>query len=223
MPLKDDFLTRMTERLEQTLLEVENLTGQGRVDEALEHINTAYRESTGSDAQMVHRLSTDDLLNLLSTTGVFEVEKALFMAELLYAEAKVQGAQGVTVGAHTHFKTLELYLHALTTEAGLIAFYREKVSRLLRILDSLPLVTERRVFEYDALRGDFAGAEDRLFALLEQTPGGELLERGLEFYTHLLTLPDETLEAGNLPRDEVEESLASLKEMRTSVQAGTPA
>ena len=214
MPIKDDFLTRMTERLEQTLVEVERLTQEGRTDEALGHINTAYRESTGSDAQMVHRLSTLDLLNLLSTTGVLEVEKCLLMAELFYAEAQVKASQGLSVGAQDYLKMLELYLHALIGEAGLIPFYEAKVAQLIGVFDALPLSTERRVFRYNALKGDFASAEDRLFEMLERTSSPELLEEGLEFYTHLLTLPDEKLEAGNLPRDEVEESLASLRVTR---------
>ncbi len=214
MPLKDDFLTRMTERLEQTLIQVDSLTTQGRVDEALAMINTAYRESTGSDAQMVHRLSTADLLNLLSTTGVLEVEKCLLMGELLYAETRVKESQGVSVSAQDYLKMIELYLHALTAEAGLIPHYQAKVTRLLDVLGDLPYMTERRLFEYFALKGDFAAAEDRLFDLLEQAPQDELLERGLEFYQHLLTLSDGELEAGNLPRGEVEESLASLQAMR---------
>ena len=214
MPLKDDFLTRMTERLEQTLIEVDSLTTQGRVDEALAMINTAYRESTGSDAQMVHRLSTADLLNLLSTTGVLEVEKCLLMGELLYAETRVKESQGVNVPAQDYLKMLELYLRALTAEAGLIPHYQVKATRLLEVLGDLPYGTERHLFEYFALKGDFAAAEDRLFELLEQAPQDELLERGLEFYNHLLTLSDAELSAGNLPRDEVEESLASLQVAR---------
>ena len=217
MPLKDDFLTHMTERLEQTLAEVEHLSAHGRADEALTLINTAYRENTGSDAQMVHRLSTADLLNLLSTTGVLEVEKSLLMGELLYAEARVKTSRGVGVSAQDYLKTLELYLHALITEAGLIPFYEAKVARLVAMFDALPLSTEQRVFRYDALKGDFASAEDRLFELLERTASPELLEEGLEFYTHLLTLPDEDLRAGNLPRDEVEESLTSLQAMRPQI------
>ena len=217
MPLKDDFLTRMTERLEQTLAEVEHLSEHGRADEALTLINTAYRENTGSDAQMVHRLSTPDLLNLLSTTGVLEVEKSLLMGELLYAEAKVKNSQDVDVPTQDYLKMLELYLHALTTEAGLIPFYDAKVARLVKMFGALPLSTEQRVFRYDALKGDFASAEDRLFEMVERAPNSELLEEGQAFYTHLLTLPDEELEAGNLPRDEVEESLASLRTMRGEV------
>ena len=215
MPIKDDFLTRMTERLEQTLVQVERLTQEGRVDEALEHINTAYRESTGSDAQMVHRLSTLDLLNLLSTTGTLEVEKCLLMAELFYAEAQVKASQGQSVGAQDYLKMLELYLHALIGEAGLIPFYEAKVAQLVDTLDALPLATERRLFEFEALKGDFAGAEDRLFELLEAYPGNfELIDWGFGHYKRWLELPDEALEAGNLPKEEVRESLASLRTMR---------
>ena len=212
MPLKDDFLTRITERLEQTLAEVAHLTERGRADEALSKLNATYRETTGSDAQMVHRLSTNDLLSLLSTTGTLEVEKALLMAELLHAESRVHASQDREVSALTRLKMLELYLHALLVETGLIPHYQHQVAQLVAALDGLPLETERRLFEYDAHSGDFAAAEDRLFEMLEAHPGdAELARWGAAHYEGWLELPDDVLEAGNLPKDEVRESLASLR------------
>lgn len=60
--------------------------------------------------------------------------------------------------------------------------------------------------------GHFAAAEDALFKALKLIgPQAEILTRGRQFYTELLTLDDDALEAGNLPRDEVLDSLAELE------------
>lgn len=62
--------------------------------------------------------------------------------------------------------------------------------------------------------GEFAGAEDALFKVLKLVgPQGEVLARGRQLYRALLTKDDAELIAGNLPRDEVEESLAELEAM----------
>ncbi|MDQ3460312.1 MAG: DUF6483 family protein, partial [Deinococcota bacterium] len=54
-------------------------------------------------------------------------------------------------------------------------------------------------------------AEDVLFSLLEAAPDELLLEQGRSFYRTLLSLDDDSLEAGGLPRDEVEEGLGELE------------
>lgn len=62
--------------------------------------------------------------------------------------------------------------------------------------------------------GDFAGAEDALFKVLKLVgPQAEVLARGRQLYQALLDKDDAELRAGNLPRDEVEESLAELDAM----------
>ena len=60
-----------------------------------------------------------------------------------------------------------------------------------------------------------AQAEDVLFHLLEDHPGDEsILEAGLSLYDRLLQLSDFKLQSGGLPRDEVEESLAELLDLK---------
>lgn len=62
--------------------------------------------------------------------------------------------------------------------------------------------------------GDFAGAEDAIFKVLKLVgPQPEVLARGRQLYRELLKKDDAELIAGNLPRDEVEESLAELEAM----------
>ena len=60
----------------------------------------------------------------------------------------------------------------------------------------------------------FDKAENSLFHVLEIVPGHpEVVKRGQEFYKAILALGDDVLEAGGLPRDEAEESLAEVSAM----------
>ncbi|MFN8516836.1 MAG: DUF6483 family protein [Chloroflexia bacterium] len=63
--------------------------------------------------------------------------------------------------------------------------------------------------------GDFARAENWLFALLDEDPGA--LERGIDFYERLRHFSDEELVQGNLPRAEVVAGLAELRARRGGV------
>ena len=57
--------------------------------------------------------------------------------------------------------------------------------------------------------GEFCRAEDELFAALE-AGDPEAPAAAVEFYAALNRLPDEVLEAGNFPRDEIEAGLRSV-------------
>ena len=60
--------------------------------------------------------------------------------------------------------------------------------------------------------GNFAKAEDALFAMLEAEPdNAALVEFGLAFYQRLLTQSDAALNAANLPRVEAEEGQKELQ------------
>lgn len=59
--------------------------------------------------------------------------------------------------------------------------------------------------------GQYAQAENALFKALEVVgEHPQILERGVAFYDEIRKLTDEKLEAGDLPRDEVEESFAEV-------------
>jgi len=60
--------------------------------------------------------------------------------------------------------------------------------------------------------GEFAKAEDALFAMLEAEPKNpRLIKFGIAFYRRLELQNDASLETGNLPRAEVEAGLADLR------------
>jgi hypothetical protein len=71
--------------------------------------------------------------------------------------------------------------------------------------------------------GRYAQGEDALFKVLRLVgPDPRVLARGKAFYDKLKTLDDEALEAGNLPRDEVEESYQQLARIAAASLQQTP-
>src|SRR5208282_6806370 len=75
----------------------------------------------------------------------------------------------------------------------------------------LPLPTGAMLMHHYERTGEFAKAEDALFAMADVAPdNAELLEFGRQFYQRLLRKSDDSLAAGNLPRAEVQAGLAEL-------------
>jgi len=66
--------------------------------------------------------------------------------------------------------------------------------------------------------GQFAKAEDALFAMLEDEPRHpRILEFGIAFYQRLEGRSDASLDAGELPRPEVEAGLTELRERKSAL------
>ena len=77
----------------------------------------------------------------------------------------------------------------------------------------LPLQTQGRLMEHYERAQEFGKAEDALFAMIEAEPGNRaIVEFGIVFYERLAGHSDDSLKEGNLPRPELEASLAELRE-----------
>lgn len=84
------------------------------------------------------------------------------------------------------------------------------------------LNAQMNLVSFSELAGDFAAAEDALFRVLKLVgPEPRVLAHGRAMYGRLLALDDATLETGNLPRDEVEDSLAELEKLSAAAAPPT--
>ena len=83
----------------------------------------------------------------------------------------------------------------------------------------LPMRTRALLMQHYERTGQFAKAEDALFAILESEPANsEILDFGISFYDRLEGQSDDALSAGNLPRSELETGRAELLSRRKSIQ-----
>ena len=84
---------------------------------------------------------------------------------------------------------------------------------------SIPPRTQALLMHHYERMGAFAKAEDALYALLEAAPDDtEIVDWGIKFYERLRGVSDAALEAGNLPRAELDAGLAELKARKRAVR-----
>ena len=211
MPQKDDFLSRLQAQLRETLLRVQELSRTNRLDDALTEVWAAER-NLGLEPTLLHRLPSADLLSLLGPTGAPDLEKTLACAELLRAEFEVSSLRGEAELAIAK-KALDLYLAVLAAEPAFAPLYAARLDvltdALLAQVGTLPTPTARHLAETYRAAGRFDEAENWLYRWRDAEPDAAR-PWAEAFYRELLTLSDEALSAGGLPRDEVEEGLAEV-------------
>jgi len=218
MPIRDDLILRMLDSVGAVIARL--ITGRAPDDlqVAERELAAAYVQLTGSGRELVGRLSSEQLLAILGAPASFNRERGYVLARLLEADARLSEVEATAAGADAgtagdervaarRLKALDLYLEA--ARAGLDEEdLEERIRGLEQALGGLELPEPSfwRVFDHRAGVGRFAEAEDLLFEGIARFGGGaELAARGRAFYRELQGLPDESLEAGELPRDEVEE------------------
>lgn len=216
VPLKDDLIQQTLKQLAATLQALSGPSDPQVLEKAEISLKDAYRKHTGTEAALFRQLPSDQLLGVLSSAGVLDREKAYLIATLFQTEVALQekvgeGSAAKNSSVGLQLKALDLYLEAALAELD-VDDLNDKIADSSAELSGfvLPEATEWRLFEFAVMRGDYAGAEDRLFRLLNDLgPTPAVTQRGQRFYSRLRTLPDEKLAVGDLPRAEVEEGQAT--------------
>lgn len=215
---KRDYLLRLVEQLTAVVFHLTRLEQVKAYDEALETTDGVLRTLTGLGTDAWLDMETDDILaNLSMRDDLGGVETAVFMIGIFHQEGKIRDLQGDGDGADFR------YLKALLLQLALLNNYPAipmpemvpTVSVLRAYLTQsevvLPPEANRALLTYYEKSSDYWAAEDVLYEWLDSEPGSsEPLEAGTAFYEKLLLKSDEELEAGGLPREEVEEGLEDL-------------
>jgi hypothetical protein len=216
--IRRDYILRMIEEFFQALSRIKSLKGAQQWREANAGIDEEFQRLMGMDAQAVAQLSETELLaHIVRGEPTLAVrEKTLILATLLKEAGDVLTEQGrEDEGRTSYLKGLHLLLDTLGRgEVFESPQFVPKVQEFVMALGEsvLPLETQARLMQHYELTGEFARAEDALFAMLDAEPeNAPLLELGISFYRRLESQGDARLADGNLPRTEVEAGLADLK------------
>ena len=174
-----------------------------------------YARFAGLQPSLVHALSEDDLVTMLSARGAIDLDRWWGLAELLREEGLALEQRGEAERADAAFiKSLRIYLEVLD-EA-------EEVPRQLRVEDleavvdrlagfDLSGITRNLLIQYFVTTNRLDRAENVVaWSLEEPDPTGERRNEADAFYRSLARYADEALEAGGLSREEVETALAEL-------------
>ncbi len=212
-----DYIMRQIEFMVQVIQRVSGLAAEKRYQTALTVIDESLRDLFGLNGTLITRLFGREPLSQLSFGEAADMTQAKFIAAaaLLQKAGEIQAEQGAEPESFASFASaLELLLTALLNHDGSsLPEYAPEVAEITAVLNPyhLPTHLNQLLLRYYHKAGQFDQAENVLFEMLAQEPGDESIRNlGITFYQLILKESDAHLEAGNLPREEAEASLAEL-------------
>jgi len=216
--IRRDYILRMIEEFIQVLSRINALKGGQLWREAGGAVDEAFQRLAGAGPAAVAQLTESELLARLIQGEPTQVvrEKTLMLTALLKEAGDLAAArQQPDESRGCYVKGLDLLLGTLARyEAFECPDFVPRVEVFVAALQgtTLPLETQARLMQHYELAGEFAKAEDCLFAMLEAEPvKAGLADFGIAFYERLRGQSDASLAAGNLPRPELEAGVAELR------------
>lgn len=213
---KRDYIMRMIEQLGVAYQAILRLKRDGNYDEAERAISRTGQQLLGFDMDLFRSLSDEAILSLLRRPDASDVGAYIIAAELLREQGAIDEIRrGPDAGNDCSYKALVLYLEACIhapewcTE-DVVAKVRALTARFAGY--DLPERVQYKLLTYAELTGDYAEAENVLFALAE-SGAADAAALGTAFYGRLTALSDADLVRGGLPRDEVEEGHAAFLDL----------
>jgi Family of unknown function (DUF6483) len=216
--IRRDYILGMIEEFFQALARIKSQKSAQQWREAEASVDQEFQRLLGAGAEAAAQTSETELLarTVHGEPTLAVREKILIVATLLKEAGEVFTEQGRQTEGRTCFvRGLHLLLDTFGRgEVFECPQFVPKVEEFIIALggSDLPLETQGRLMQHYERTGEFARAEDALFAMLEAEPDHvPLLELGISFYHRLESESDAHLADGNLPRVEVEAGLADLK------------
>jgi hypothetical protein len=226
--IRRDYILRMLEDFFEVLSRIRALQKSERWGEACLAADKEFQQLVGAGPQAIVHLSETELLARLIKGEPSQAvrEKTLMLATLLKEAGDIScGQTRDAEGRSFYLKGLHLLLGILEREQVFdFPEFVPRVDAFLQVLSDapLPITTQGMLMQHFERIGEFAKAEDVLFSMIEAQPGNlALLSFGVAFYQRLLGKSNDVLQAGNLPRVELESGLAhilALQEKETSRQ-----
>ena len=224
--IRRDYILRMLEEFFEVLSRIRALQNEQLWHEAARTSDQEFQELLGMGAEEILRLSETELLARLIRGEPTQAvrEKTLMVASLLKEAGDIAAGKGNCAESLSyHLKGLHLLLGILAREEPFdCPAFVPRVEAFLAALGDfvLPLSTWVMLMQHYERLGEFAKAEDALFAILESDgTNPAVLEFGILFYQRLARQSNDALEQGNLPRAEVEAGLEQLLARQAAANA----
>jgi hypothetical protein len=221
--IQRDYILRMIEELRHVLASIVGYRAEGRWREVEGTVDEQFRRLIGvSSAEAASFSETELVARLMRGEGTQVVrDKMVFLIRLLKEAGDAAVAQDRPEdGHHLLLKGLELRIGGYwAEEPSQHADFAPPVEAFTSALAGTPLPprTQVMLMHHHERTGAFAKAEDALYGLLEAASDSvEVLDWGINFYERLQGHGDGALEAGNLPRSEVDAGLRELKARRAA-------
>ena len=218
--LRKDYLLRQMEMLSALVARLLHMRQKGDESGAVHEIDQTYRDLFGLEPRLISLLPTDFILSRIRSGEYLDADQGFTLAIILREDAANYLVQG---DSNEHYqrliRSLKVFLsigleHNLAPEQ--LALY-DLDGVLAQLADyDLPADLLYDLFHFYEDEGEYAQADNELHELLSSSDHNTtVIDEGISYYEWLLTLDDKELEAGNLPREEVEESLTELRSLNT--------
>lgn len=212
--LKRDF----KKEIENSLKVIREKVDEGLINkdkkEALELIDRELKAIVGLDMNTIDTLSFDSIMELLSRERQYNSERYVALGEILRLKALLCEESEDSI--YYNYKGLLAYNEGLEDDEFLDEEYKEKVNYIINELSKfdLTLEEEESIFKAYEVMKEYDKAEDKLFFMIKKgNKDKDIIYKGIDFYNRLLELEEEELEKGNLPINEVRDSLEEISEM----------
>jgi len=147
-----DYILRVAEDVGRALAQMTYPKESQDYQGAFSLIDELCKQTVGMDSGLIHAISDETLLAMLTLYGVLNVEKALLIATLLKAEGDIYEDQGNPDAAYeSYLKSLNLFLEILLRDDNLHDLRcSAQVEGLLGKLEAydLPPNTKRLLFQF---------------------------------------------------------------------------
>lgn len=207
-----DYFMRMIEQMTEAVGQILNLKRQHKREEALLVIDDLLDKRFRLSSKLIRTLSDEDLMKVMTTNGLVETDHLQAIAILMKQESELYDELGREEESFiAAVKSLHLFMRlSIMGAEPTIVEPREQVDELLEQLlpYELSLPTKRLLAEWYEAEGRFALVENVIHELLEDDVLS--LTEAAEVYERMLHQSDERLQAGGLPRDEIEQGLTAL-------------
>jgi hypothetical protein len=203
-----DYILRLVEQLAQALVRVSRRRAAGEEDRLEEELDELARTSFGMRLDMLADLPADELFRVVLHDRGPDFERLALLVRVFCERSRARER----AAAHQPLWARKaLHLAAVMIEKGggtALASHREALAAVLALAEesaASPSLLHDLWLGYEAV-GAYARAEDKLYAMSHGEPS-LYADAGEAFYRRLLTRDDDELDAGGLPRDEVQEGL----------------
>ncbi|MHC6180655.1 DUF6483 family protein [Clostridium sp. JNZ X4-2] len=219
--LKRTITAELIKKFNELLIKILDGKKNKNYREALDLIDTAFKDMFRLSLKFFNSLSVNSLMEMVKINGTINTDKCIIMAKLLEEEGNILESQNkLNDSFYIHQKSLHLFLNAYLSErvdCELEVHFSDIDSIISKICQyKLSYELENQIVAYYTKSCKYDKAEDIIYELLQENAySSQSIKYSIEFYNNLLLKSDSELCAGNLPREEIIDSLSSLK---TSLQ-----
>ena len=208
---QEDYILRLIEILTIYLQDIVFNIRHHNYDLALHKINQTYKRLLHVDPDGMKHKTTDEIIECNTHNDVLEKDNIEVIANLLFLEAFVleQIHKYNESSFEFYQKSFELFylLYGLTENKKYTMNINEVIPKLGHYYANNDVIY--KMYKYYLKTGQYGKAEDTLFYLMENDYP-EIKNKIALFYSKLMKKDDTVLEKGNLPRDEIINSVVEL-------------